>query len=198
MQRAQSNGNSCCVERDRAINSRTAFTVWLTGLPCSGKSTLLALLSKEMARRGIPHEALDSDILREHMSKELGFNKADREENIHRIGYVCSVLARHNIPTIVAAITPYRSMRERLRLSNTHFVEVYVKASIETCVRRDVKGLYKKALEANINNFTGVSDVYEAPSSPDLTLETEQCGPSECVSLMIQKLESLGYVPNQR
>lgn len=170
------------------------FTLWFTGLPCSGKSTLAAAIAQELERRGAEVEVLDGDVVRKHLSKGLGFSKADRDENIRRIGFVCGLLSRHGVIAIGAAISPYRAIRDELRASIANFVEIYVKASLETCIRRDVKGMYKKALAGEIKNFTGVDDPYEAPLNPEIVIDTEQDTAPACAAGILARLEEMGLV----
>ena len=170
------------------------FTLWFTGLPSAGKSTLAQLVAAELRARGRAVEVLDGDVVRTHLCKGLGFSKEDRDENIRRIGFVCGLLSRHGVAAIAAAISPYRAIRDEIRASIGNFVEIYVKASVETCAQRDVKGLYKKALAGEIKNFTGVNDPYEPPLSPELTVETEKESPQQSAARIVRKLEELGYL----
>lgn len=170
------------------------FTLWFTGLPSAGKSTLANLIAQEFRARGIGFEVLDGDVVRTHLCKGLGFSKEDRDENIRRIGFVCGMLSRHGVAAIAAAISPYRAIRDEVRASISNFVEVYVKASVETCTQRDVKGLYKKALAGEIKNFTGVNDPYEPPLNPELVVNTESESPADSAARIMSKLESLGYL----
>ncbi len=174
------------------------FTLWLTGLSGSGKSTIAHLVGPELERRGLLVEYLDGDTVRTHLSKGLGFSKEDRDTNIERIGWVASRLTRHGAAVIAAAISPYRDTRRRAREMVEEwgpFVEVYVRASVEECARRDVKGLYQRALRGEITGFTGVDDPYEPPDSPELVLDTEAHTPEESARLVVAKLEELGLVP---
>jgi adenylyl-sulfate kinase len=176
------------------MRPKRGFTVWFTGLPSAGKSTLADLLAAELRVRGHGVEVLDGDVVRQHLCKGLGFSKEDRDENIRRIGFVCGLLTRHGAAAIAAAISPYRAIRDEVRGSIGNFVEVYVKTSIETCIQRDVKGLYKKALAGEIKGFTGVDDPYEHPLKPELTIETETESPRESVARILRGLEQLGFV----
>jgi adenylyl-sulfate kinase len=176
------------------MRPQKGFTVWFTGLPSAGKSTLAELLAGKLRERDLGVEVLDGDVVRQHLSKGLGFSKEDRDENIRRIGFVCSLLTRHGTAAIAAAISPYRAIRDEVRGAIGNFIEVYVKASVETCMQRDVKGLYKKALAGEIKGFTGVDDPYEPPLKPELTIETEMEGPQESVARILRRLEELGYV----
>lgn len=168
--------------------------MWFTGLPSAGKSTLAKLLRDELRERGHGVELLDGDAARQHLCRELGFSKEDRDENIRRIGFVCGLLTRHGATAIAATISPYRAIRDEVRATIGNFIEVYVKTSIETCIRRDVKGLYKKALAGEIKGFTGVDDPYEPPVNPELTIETETETPKESLARILRGLEELGYV----
>jgi len=170
------------------------FTVWFTGLPSAGKSTLAALLADELQKRGHKVELLDGDAARQRLSQRLGFSKEDRDENIRRIGFVCGLLTKHGIVALVAAISPYRQTRDEVRAGVDNFVEVYVKASLQACIRRDVKGLYKKALAGEIKGFTGLDDPYEVPLNPELTIETESETPKESLLRIVRKLEEMGYL----
>jgi adenylyl-sulfate kinase len=148
----------------------------------------------ELRKRGVGVEVLDGDVVRTHLCKGLGFSKEDRDENIRRIGFVCGLLTRHGAAAIAAAISPYRAVRDEARSSIGNFVEVYVKASVETCIQRDVKGLYRKALAGEIKGFTGVDDPYEPPLQPELTIETEKEPPADSAARILQKLEDLAYI----
>src|SRR5881394_1378230 len=142
--------------------SEQGFCLWFTGLSGSGKTTITTHLVKELRRRGSKLEVLDGDIVRENLSKGLGFSKADRDTNIRRIAFVADLLSRNDVPVITAAISPYAAIRGEARdLMGERFIEVYVKASVDTCAERDVKGLYAKAFAGEIKEFTGVSDPYE-------------------------------------
>ena len=155
--------------------SAKGFTLWFTGLSGAGKSTLADEISRRLLERGVGHEILDGDVVRTNLSKGLGFSREDRDTNILRIGFVAELLTRHEIPVITAAISPYRSTREEVRrkIGKDRFIEVHVHASLDELVRRDVKGLYAKALHGEIKNFTGVSDPYEAPVDPALIVNSE-------------------------
>ena len=174
------------------------FTLWFTGLSGSGKSTIAHLVGPELDRRGLVVEYLDGDNVRTHLSKELGFSKEDRDAHIERVGWVASRLTRHGGAVIVAAISPYettrRIAREMVEEVGT-FVEVYVKASVDECAKRDVKGLYEKAFKGEIKEFTGVSDPYEEPSDPEIVLDTEAHSPDESAAIVVAGLEKLGLVP---
>jgi len=172
------------------------FTIWFTGLSGSGKTTLSKRLESELRLRGVQKvELLDGDVIRTHLSKGLGFSKEDRDANIKRIGFVCKLLSRNGVVAIAAAISPYREVRDFNRKEIGDFVEVYCKCPLDACIRRDVKGLYRKALSGEIKNYTGVDDPYEEPLKPEVTLETDRETPEQSVMKIIQKLEVLGYLP---
>jgi adenylylsulfate kinase len=175
---------------------RKGFTIWFTGLSGSGKSTLAQKLERELRKRGFSKiEILDGDTVRTHLSKGLGFSREDRDSNIKRIGFVCKLLSRNGVIAISAAISPYREIRDYNRKEIGDFIEVYCKCSLNVCIERDVKGLYKKALAGEIRNYTGIDDPYEEPLNPEVVLETDRKTPDESVTKIIQKLQILGYVP---
>ena len=171
------------------------FTVWLTGLSGAGKTTIGHALAEELSRRGAHVEVLDGDVVRTHLSKGLGYSRADRDTNIERIGWVASRLTRHGAAVVVCAISPYDATRKRVRaLVEEHgsFVEVWVKADVEECARRDVKGLYAKAFAGEITQFTGVDDPYEPPLDAEVVTETEFATPEESLAAVLEELERLG------
>jgi adenylyl-sulfate kinase len=169
-------------------------TVWFTGLPCSGKTTLALKLIAELRKMGYNPEELDGDITRKYLSKGLGFSKEDRDENIRRVGFVCSLLTRHGAVTTAAFVSPYRSIRAEIRAMIGDFIEVYVKCSLEKCIERDVKGMYKKAIAGEIKNFTGISDPFEEPEKPELIVETDKESAEESLQKILQKMAELGYL----
>ncbi len=172
------------------------FTLWFTGLSGAGKSTLAGRVAEELRRRGMKIEILDGDEVRTNLSKGLGFSKEDRDTNIRRIGYVCKLLTRNGVVAISAAISPYREVRDHNREQIGSFVEVYVTCSIEELTRRDVKGLYKKALAGEVKNFTGVSDPYEPPLTPEVTVDTERQREAESLRAILDYLERAGWIPS--
>lgn len=169
-------------------------TLWFTGLPCSGKTTLALKLNEELKKRGYHPEALDGDITRKYLSKGLGFSKEDRDENIRRVGFVCSLLTRQGAVTTAAFVSPYRSIRAEIRAMIGDFIEIYVKCALDECIARDVKGMYKKAIAGEIKNFTGISDPFEEPENPELILETDKESEEECLQKILQKMGELGYL----
>jgi adenylyl-sulfate kinase len=168
------------------------FVVWFTGLSGAGKSTVARALAPRLLERGHEVELLDGDEVRTNLSEGLGFSREDRDANIARIGYVAEKLARHRVAVLVAAISPYREARDRMRGSVEHFVEVHVATSLAVCAERDVKGLYARAFAGRIARFTGVSDPYEPPLAPEMVLHTDR-EPVECsVERVMACLERLG------
>jgi len=179
---------------DGRLAQAHGFTLWFTGLSGAGKSTLAAAVSAELRGRGIPVEVLDGDEVRQNLSKGLGFSREDRDTNIRRIGYVAKLLVRNGVAVITAAISPYRAIRDEVREEIGAFVEVYVKASLDECIRRDTKGLYRRALAGEIPQFTGVSDPYEEPLAPELVIDTEREELADSASRVIDQLFELGHL----
>lgn len=170
------------------------FTLWLTGLSGAGKTTLADALAPVIRARTGRVEVLDGDVIRTHLSKGLGFSKEDRDTNIRRIGFVAQLLTRNEVPVIVAAISPYREVRDEVRREIGRFIEVHVDCSLDELVRRDVKGLYARALRGEIANFTGVSDPYEPPLSPEVVVQSERETVTESVAKIVARLDELGYL----
>ncbi len=172
------------------------FTVWLTGLSGAGKSTIAEVLAPELTARGCHVEVLDGDEVRTHLSKGLGFSREDRDINIGRISFVASLLVKHGAAVITAAISPYAQARSeaRRRIGSTQFVEVYIRCSLDELVRRDVKGLYKKAIAGELQHFTGVSDPYEIPENPDVVVDSERETVEESVRKILAELQRRGHV----
>jgi adenylylsulfate kinase len=173
---------------------KAGFVVWLTGLPGSGKTTIARKLEPELRKSDMPVEVLDGDEIRQNLSKGLGFSREDRETHLKRVTYVAKLLSRNGVAVIAAFISPYRSIREFARKETTNFLEVYVKASVETCAKRDPKGLYKKASSGQITDLTGPQDLYEDPTAPDLLLDTEKLTVQECSDAIMDKLKALGLI----
>jgi adenylylsulfate kinase len=173
------------------------FTLWFTGLSGAGKSTIANIVGSRLEELGRQAEYLDGDVVRTHLSKGLGFSKEDRDTNIERIGWVASRLTRHGAAVLVSAISPYEETRRKAREMVEEFgpfVEVFVDASVEACAKRDVKGLYARAFAGEISDFTGVSDPYEPPSSPELVIQTEEESPEESAQHVLDTLEELGLL----
>ncbi len=165
------------------------FTIWFTGLSGAGKSTLSQAIAEELRTHGCKVEILDGDVVRTHLSKGLGFSKEDRDTNVRRIGWVCQLLARNDVVAIAAAISPYREVRDEVRaMHNSNFVEVYVECPIDVLAARDVKGLYQKALAGEIQNFTGISDPYEPPLAPDVTIHSDRESADESAAKIMDVL----------
>lgn len=175
--------------------SQKGFTLWFTGLSGAGKTTLAHIIEAELKRRNLKVEILDGDVVRTNLSKGLGFSKEDRDTNIRRIGFVCHLLSRNGVATISAAISPYREIRDEVRKTIGDFVEVYVHCPLEVCAQRDVKGLYAKAIAGEIPGFTGVSDPYEAPLNPEVTVDSSTETPEQSAGKILRKLEELEYIP---
>jgi adenylyl-sulfate kinase len=170
------------------------FTIWFTGLSGAGKTTISRLVEAELRERGLPVEVLDGDVVRQNLSQGLGFSKADRDTNILRIAFVSKLLTRNGVITLVSAISPYREVRDLARKEIGSFVEVYVKCPLDTCIARDTKGLYKKAIEGTIPFFTGISDPYEEPLEPEIVLQTDLETPEHSAVAVLRRLQDLGHL----
>jgi adenylyl-sulfate kinase len=171
------------------------FTIWLTGLSGSGKSTVTAILERELRARGRRVEVLDGDVVRQHLTRGLGFGRGDRDENIRRVGWVCRILSRNDVIAIAAVISPYRAVRDEVRAEIGRFVEVYMEAPLDVLAARDVKGLYRRAMAGEIQNFTGVSDPYEPPVAPEVTCYSDgRETPEQSAAKVIATLEELGFL----
>ena len=170
------------------------FILWFTGLSGSGKTSISKAVALELKERGCKVEILDGDVIRTNLSKGLGFSKEDRDTNILRIGFVANLLSRNGVVAITAAISPYRVIRDEVRALEPNFVEVYVKASLEVCESRDVKGLYAKARAGEIKGFTGIDDPYEEPLNPEIVCDTARESVADSVKTVLSKLEGLGYI----
>ena len=172
------------------MSEHPGFTIWFTGLSGAGKTTISEIVAPALREKGLKVEVLDGDIVRTNLSKGLGFSKEDRDTNIRRIAFVADLLSRNGVGVITAAISPYAEIRDEAHeMMGDRFLEIYVKASVETCAERDVKGLYEKAFKGEIKEFTGVSDPYEAPENPALVLDTESETPEESAQKVIALVE---------
>jgi len=172
------------------------FTIWFTGLSGAGKTTIAEALAPVLRERGLKVESLDGDVVRTNLSKGLGFSKEDRDTNILRIGFVSHLLSRNGVVVLASAISPYRDVRDEVRCQIGDFVEVYVQCPLDALVKRDVKGLYEKALRGEIANFTGVSDPYEEPLNPEVVVETDKETVEESLAKVLAALEERGYLPS--
>jgi len=169
-------------------------TLWFTGLPCSGKSAIADRVADILRGRGWRAERLDGDIVRQDLTRDLGFSKKDRDENIRRVTFVAKLLTRNGVAVLLSFISPYREMRDRARQQIGDFVEVYTKCALEECIRRDTRGMYKRAIAGEIKEFTGISDPYEEPLKPELVLETDKETIDASVGRVLAKLQELGYL----
>jgi adenylyl-sulfate kinase len=172
----------------------TGFTVWFTGLSGAGKTTLSTRVAEIVRERGQRVEILDGDVVRTNLSKGLGFSREDRDTNIRRIGFVANLLTRNGVAVVVAAISPYRAVRDEVRAEIGRFVEVYVRCPVDELIRRDVKGLYARALRGEVAQFTGVSDPYEEPINPEVVVDTDHETVDESAAKIVATLERLGYL----
>jgi adenylyl-sulfate kinase len=170
------------------------FVLWLTGLSGSGKSTIAEIVEGELVARRIKVERLDGDIVRQGLTSDLGFSKEDRAKNIQRVTFVAKLLSRNGVGCVCSFISPYQSVRDQVRIETTNFIEVFVDASLDAVIERDVKGLYKKAIAGEIPNFTGISDPYEAPKEPDLRIQTDDETPLESANQILEYLEERGLI----
>ena len=169
-------------------------TVWFTGLPCCGKTTIADRVAEILKAEGRKVERLDGDTVRKGLTSDLGFSKEDRNENIKRVTFVAKLLTRNDVIVLATFVSPYEARRVKTREEIGEFMLVYVKAPVEVCIERDVKGMYKKALAGEIKNFTGVDDPYEEPASPKLVVETDKETLEESVQKVLIKMKELGYL----
>jgi len=168
--------------------------LWFTGLPCSGKSTVADLVAKELRNMGKKVERLDGDIVRKSLTRDLGFTKRDRDLNIGRVTFVAKLLSRNDVFVLISFVSPYIEKRRHAREETTNFIEIYVKASLEECRKRDVKGMYKKAINGEIEDFTGISDPYEEPPDPEIILDTDIETSEESTEKVISYLEKESFL----
>jgi len=171
-----------------------APVIWLTGIPASGKTTLAIELEKYYQKNGLAVEILDGDEIRKTLSKDLGFSPEDRKEHNRRVIFVAQILSKNGVTTIIPLISPYRETRDFARKEIPNFVEVWVKTSVDECIKRDPKGLYKKALAGEIKNLTGLQAPYEEPQNAELILDTEKHNVEESVEIITSTVKKLGYL----
>ncbi|MDX1665543.1 MAG: adenylyl-sulfate kinase [Candidatus Promineifilaceae bacterium] len=176
-------------------HNHSGFVVWMTGLSGAGKTTIAHVLVDALKARGISVERLDGDVVRQSLTRDLGFSKEDRATNIERVTFVAKLLSRNGVGCICSFISPYQSVRDHVREETTNFIEVYVDAPLEVVIERDVKGLYKQALAGEIENFTGISDPFEAPANPDVHVRTDRQTPEESAATIIDYLEAQQLIP---
>jgi adenylylsulfate kinase len=176
------------------MTKHQGFTVWFTGLPCCGKTTVADRVATILKEKGYRVERLDGDIVREGLTNDLGFSRKDRDENIRRIVFVAKMLSRNNVIVLATFVSPYREARRDARREIGRFVEVYVRCPVEICMKRDVKGMYKKAREEKITHFTGVDDPYEEPEHPELILDTDKESVDESIEKVLLTLVKLQYI----
>jgi adenylyl-sulfate kinase len=182
-------------QRGGIIVEQKGVTIWFTGLSGAGKTALAIPLEEELRKRALRVERLDGDIVRQGLTRDLGFSKEDRDKNIERVTFVAKLLTRNGVAVLCSFISPYREVRAKSRQEIGNFVEVYCYAPMETLMERDVKGLYKKAMAGEIPNFTGVSDPYEAPENPEVMIDSSTETIEQSLAKVLSKLEELGYVP---
>ncbi|MEL6403585.1 MAG: adenylyl-sulfate kinase [Chloroflexota bacterium] len=171
------------------------FTLWFTGLSGAGKTTVAKALYTRLEEMGMRVERLDGDVVRQSLTKDLGFSKEDRDKNIERVTFVAKLLSRNNVAVLASFISPYAKTRDYVRNETTNFIEVHVSAPLEVCEERDVKGMYAKARSGEIKNFTGISDPYEEPQNPDILLPTHEQTLEESVEMLIEELGKRGLLP---
>jgi len=176
------------------MDSQKGFTVWFTGLPCSGKTTIADRVAEVIRNNGHRVERLDGDTVRQGLTSDLGFTKEDRDENIKRVTFVSKLLTRNGVIILATFVSPYRERRKKTREEIGDFIEVYTRCPIEVCIARDVKGMFKKALAGEISNFTGIDDPYEEPDNPELIVDTDKKSIDESVQKVLNKLNKLSYI----
>ena len=182
----------------QVLASNKGFTLWFTGLPCSGKTTLSEAVEKKLRALGLDVRHLDGDVIRKEISPNLGFSKKDREVHVSRVANKASFLTLQGVATLVSMISPYRAMRENARQLINPFIEVYVNCPLSVCEKRDVKGMYRLAREGKIKKFTGISDIYEEPLSPELVIDTHLMNVQSCVYKILEYLKEFGLIKKAR
>jgi len=176
------------------MKKHQGYTIWFTGLPCCGKTTIANQVAVLLKKKGYLVEQLDGDIIRQNFSSDLSFSKKDRDENIKRATFLAKMLSRNNVVVLASFVSPYRKERRKARKEIKNFVEVFVRCPVKICMKRDVKGMYKKALEGKIQHFTGVDDPYEEPEHPELIVDTDIESLDESVEKVIKKIQELGFL----
>lgn len=176
------------------MKKHQGVTIWFTGLPCCGKTTIADQVGEILKKKGFLVERLDGDLVRQNLSSDLGFSKKDRDENIRRAIFLADMLTRNNIVVLASFVSPYQKQRRKARKQIKQFIEVYVRCPVKICMKRDVKGMYRKALEGKIKHFTGVDDPYEEPEKPELIVDTDIESVEESVGKVLEKIEELGYL----
>jgi len=176
------------------LENQKGVTLWFTGLPCSGKSAVADRVAEILKQRGFRVERLDGDIVRQSLTRDLGFSKEDRNENIRRVTFVAKLLTRNSVFVLTSFISPYREIRAYARQEIGNFIEVYTKCALDICISRDVKGMYQKAINGEIKEFTGISDPYEEPLNPEILLETDKESIEESAAKVLERMKELGYL----
>ncbi|MCU0851078.1 MAG: adenylyl-sulfate kinase [Candidatus Thermoplasmatota archaeon] len=179
------------------MKKHQGYTIWFTGLPCCGKTTIANQVAVLLKKKGYLVEQLDGDIIRQNFSSDLSFSKKDRDENIKRATFLAKMLSRNNVVVLASFVSPYRKQRRKARKEIKNFVEVFVRCPVKICMKRDVKGMYKKALEGKIQHFTGVDDPYEEPEQPELIVDTDIESVEESVRKVIKRIQELGYLEEE-
>ncbi len=169
-------------------------TVWFTGLPCSGKTTIADRLGEVLLKRGEKMERLDGDTVRKGLTSDLGFSKEDRAENIKRVTFVAKLLTKNDVKVLATFVSPYIDRRQKTREEIDQFMMVYVRTPVEECIKRDVKGMYAKALAGEIKGFTGIDDPYEAPVDPELIVDTDKETVEESVQKVLAEMKKRGFL----
>ena len=171
------------------------YVLWMTGLSGAGKTTIALLLEEDLKARGCKFERLDGDVVRESLTRDLGFSKEDRDKNIERVSFVAKLLSRNGVGCVCSFISPYQAVRDMVRAGTTNFIEVFIDAPLDVVIGRDVKGMYKKAIAGEIPNFTGISDPFEAPANPEIHIHTDQETPAASAQRILSYLEERSFIP---
>jgi adenylylsulfate kinase len=177
-----------------SYSSSQLFVIWCTGLPSAGKTTIATMLKPKLKQFGVNAEILDGDILRKELSPELGFDKHEIYIHARKVIFLCKLLQQNRIVSIVSAVSPHKEIRDFIRHEIGNFVEVYIKCSLDTCIKRDCKGLYKKAINGKMHNLIGLQIPYEEPVNPEVIADTEHDSRDNIVNKIVSKLKELGYL----